>query len=323
MLTDYVRTGTYQQAIIANSVNFSGKVVLDVGTGTGILAFFALQAGASMVYAVDASSAAHIAQKLADANGYAGRIKVLMGKIESIDIPEYVDVIISEPIGFLLVHERMLESYVIARDRFLKPNGVMFPSTGEIVLAPFTDDALYKEQLSKVAFWDNSDFYGVDISSVKDIALAECFSQPIVGQFCPKINILLATSHAIFCLQRTAYFSGYVTPASLISTHRTVQSIDFSAVSTEELKTFEILFSSTIDKTGKKNVVCESQRSQPVVIIARHVTVLVLHYYVRQSMCAHECEFGMVGVIYMCSLHFNNTSISSYLYLFDDISCGF
>jgi histone-arginine methyltransferase CARM1 len=35
-----------------------------------------------------------------------------------------VDVIISEPIGFLLVHERMLETYAVARERFLKVGGV-------------------------------------------------------------------------------------------------------------------------------------------------------------------------------------------------------
>ena len=33
-------------------------------------------------------------------------------------------------IGTLLVNERMLESYVIARDRFLVPNGKMFPAVG-------------------------------------------------------------------------------------------------------------------------------------------------------------------------------------------------
>jgi type I protein arginine methyltransferase len=37
--------------------------------------------------------------------------------VEEADLPEKVDVIISEPIGFLLVHERMLETYVVARQR--------------------------------------------------------------------------------------------------------------------------------------------------------------------------------------------------------------
>jgi hypothetical protein len=48
----------------------------------------------------------------------------------------------------LLVHERMLESYALARERFLKPGGLMFPTTGSIVLGPLTDEVLYNEQLS-------------------------------------------------------------------------------------------------------------------------------------------------------------------------------
>jgi hypothetical protein len=41
--------------------------------------------------------------------------------------------------GFMLVHERMLESYMIARKLFLKPGGNMFPTTGTLFAAPFTD----------------------------------------------------------------------------------------------------------------------------------------------------------------------------------------
>jgi histone-arginine methyltransferase CARM1 len=182
MLADYVRTGTYQRAILANTPDFYGKIVLDVGTGTGILSFFALQAGAAHVYAVDASNSVKIAKTLADANGYGDRITIINGKIEEISLPEQVDVIISEPIGFLLVHERMLESYVVARDRFLKPGGLMMPTTGSIVLCPISDEQCHKEQLDRVAFWEAKDFYGVDLSPVVEQAYLEYFSQPIVGK---------------------------------------------------------------------------------------------------------------------------------------------
>jgi histone-arginine methyltransferase CARM1 len=181
MLADYVRTGTYQHAFMENSIDFKDKTILDVGTGTGILAFFAIQAGAKMVYAVEASESAKIASILATNNGYQDKITVIKGKLEEINLPEKVDIIISEPIGFLLVHERMLETYLIARDRFLKPGGLMFPSTGSIVIAPLSDEVVYKEQISKAEFWLNNNFYGLDLSSVMEYAYSEYLSQVIVG----------------------------------------------------------------------------------------------------------------------------------------------
>lgn len=223
MLADFVRTGTYQKAMFNNSVDFTGKVVLDVGTGTGILAFFALQAGAARVYAVDASDSLLVAEKLAAANGFSDRITLIKGKVEEVTLPEKVDIIVSEPIGFLLVHERMLESYVTARDRFLKPGGLMMPTTGSIILCPFSDDALYREHCQRAAFWDASNFYGVDLSSVSQQAHTEYFSQAIVG---------------------------YVDPNSLLSHQRTVHTIDFSEVDSTDLHDFVVPFSFVVDRTA-------------------------------------------------------------------------
>lgn len=78
---------------------------------------------------------------------------LLNNAVEEMELPERVDIIISEPIGFLLVHERMLETYLVARDKWLKPGGLMLPTVGDIVFAPFTDEALYNEQLAKTGFW--------------------------------------------------------------------------------------------------------------------------------------------------------------------------
>lgn len=123
MLQDYVRTGAYQSAILQNTMDFKDKVVLDVGAGSGILSFFAAQAGARHVYAVEASDMAHMARKLIAGNAtYRDRITVIQGKMEHVQLPEKVDVIVSEPIGVFLLHERMLESYLYARDHWLKPS---------------------------------------------------------------------------------------------------------------------------------------------------------------------------------------------------------
>ncbi|CAF0798860.1 unnamed protein product [Adineta ricciae] len=182
MMQDYIRTSTYQRAILDNSIDFADKVVLDVGAGSGILSFFAAQAGARKVYAVEASSMAQHAKTLVDNNQLSNRIQVIAGKIEEITLPEQVDVIISEPMGYMLYNERMLESYLHAK-KWLKPNGKMYPTTGDLYVTPFTDEALYMEQVGKANFWYQQSFYGVDLTTLRDLALDEYFKQPIVDNF--------------------------------------------------------------------------------------------------------------------------------------------
>ncbi len=106
MLGDTQRTLAYRDAIKKNPELFEGKTVLDVGCGTGILSFFALQAGAKHVYAVDASDIVLKAREIATLNGFGpDRITFIHGKLEDIklggQIPDRVDVIISEWMGFV------------------------------------------------------------------------------------------------------------------------------------------------------------------------------------------------------------------------------
>jgi len=191
MMQDYVRTGTYQKAMVQNFADFRDKVVLDVGAGSGILSFFAMQAGARKVYAVEASTMAEHTKKLVSSSQYAGRIIVIPGKIEEISIPEQVDLIVSEPMGYMLFNERMLETYLHAK-KFLRPNGQMFPTIGDLHVAPFSDELLYMEQFTKANFWYQQSFHGVDLSPLRDAAVEEYFKQPVVDTF--DIRILMAKS---------------------------------------------------------------------------------------------------------------------------------
>ena len=85
---DKTRTGTYKQAIMAHADEcFKDKVVLDVGCGTGILSFFAAQAGAKRVYAVDASDIVSTAASVVESNGMADVIKVVKGTVEDVELP--------------------------------------------------------------------------------------------------------------------------------------------------------------------------------------------------------------------------------------------
>ncbi|XP_066566975.1 histone-arginine methyltransferase CARM1 isoform X2 [Amia ocellicauda] len=191
MLQDFLRTATYHKAILQNEVDFRNKVVLDVGCGSGILSFFAIQAGAKRVYAVEASSVAKYAEILVKSNHLSEKIIVLAGKIEEVSFPENVDIIISEPIGYMLLNERMLESYLHSK-KWLKPKGMMFPTFSDIHLAPFTDEQLYLEHYSRSNFWHQTCFYGINLSGLHNAAVDEYFRQPVVDTF--DMRILMAKS---------------------------------------------------------------------------------------------------------------------------------
>jgi len=125
MICDRVRTGAFRRAI--DSVVRPGDIVLDVGAGTGILSLFAARAGAARVYAVERTTVAVLAQELVAANGFAETVQVIQGDIMDIELPERVDVIVSEWLGGFGIDEGMLAPVIAARDRCLRPGGVMIP----------------------------------------------------------------------------------------------------------------------------------------------------------------------------------------------------
>ncbi|XP_054931511.1 histone-arginine methyltransferase CARMER isoform X4 [Dermacentor andersoni] len=196
MMQDYIRTSTYQRAILNNMEDFKDKVVLDVGAGSGILSFFAVQAGARKVFAVEASSMAKHAECLVYHNKVSDKVVVIPGKIEEITLPELVDVIVSEPMGYMLFNERMLETYLHAK-KWLKPQGKMFPTRGDLHIAPFSDTCLYMEQLNKANFWYQQSFHGVDLSSLREAAVKEYFRQPVVDTFDVRICLAKSLRHTV------------------------------------------------------------------------------------------------------------------------------
>ena len=165
MLSDSVRTSAYRDAILGNPSLFAGKVVLDVGCGTGILSLFAAKAGARRVIGVDMSTMTTTAQAVADRNGFGDVITIVRGKAEEVDLPlapgEKVDIIISEWMGYALLYECMLQSVLVARDRFLAPGGTVLPNKTTIVL----EVADERPGTGPLDFWDQ--VYGFDLSPVR------------------------------------------------------------------------------------------------------------------------------------------------------------
>lgn len=168
MLKDSVRTRTYMQSILNNKHLFQGKVVLDVGCGTGILSMFAAKAGARRVFAVDMSAIAQQAKQIIKDNGFQDVIEVLQGKMEDLELPEKVDIIISEWMGYALHYESMLPTVLGARDKWMNAGGKILPDKFQILIATIEDQD-YKEE--KIEFWNN--VYGFNMQAIKQIALQE------------------------------------------------------------------------------------------------------------------------------------------------------
>ena len=172
MISDNIRTLAYRDAIRENEARISGRRVIDVGSGTGILSLFAAECGAAHVDSIEASSIASIAREIVSANGYGGVIEVHEKLVEDACemIKEKEDILISEWMGYCLLFEGMLESVITARDKLLADGGLMFPCACKMYLYGIEDP---EGREGTIDFWN--DVYNFDMSMMKELAYRECY----------------------------------------------------------------------------------------------------------------------------------------------------
>jgi 2-polyprenyl-3-methyl-5-hydroxy-6-metoxy-1,4-benzoquinol methylase len=145
MLADTARTSALQRAIEA--VVQPGMTVIDVGSGSGILSFFAARAGAAQVYALEATSVIEDSRLLAVANGLADRITFVAGDAGRFVAPNRVDVVLGDWVGMYLFEAwRTYDAFTRVRDVNLKPGGTCLPLKADIYLCPIDDSRLYVER---------------------------------------------------------------------------------------------------------------------------------------------------------------------------------
>jgi len=194
MLKDEVRTKSYRNACYGSKHLFKGKIVLDVGCGTGILCMFAAKSGAKHVYGVDCSDIVDKAKEIIRENGLQDAITIIKGKAEEVVLPvEKVDIIISEWMGYFLFYESMLDTVLYARDKWLAPEGLIFPDKAVLNLVAI-EDSEFKDQ--KINYWDN--VYGFNMSCIKEMAYAEPLVDTvepaqIVTNSCPIMTVDIFT----------------------------------------------------------------------------------------------------------------------------------
>lgn len=168
MVADHYRTDSFAAAI--KEVVQPGDVVLDVGTGTGILSMFAAQAGATKVYAVDVTDIAEVAAELVEVNGFSDTIEVIRGRANELELDQKVDVVISEWLGNAAFGEGMLPAVFESRDRNLREGGKMLPSRVRVLVAPLDEPLLYHAE--GPGFW-RKPIHGLDFSSLQEVELSQ------------------------------------------------------------------------------------------------------------------------------------------------------
>lgn len=162
MMADPVRMRAYAAAIREHC---PGKVVCEVGVGLGPLSLMALQAGATRVYGIEAlPHALELATGVIRANGFGDRFVPVGGMSYDVELPERVDVVISETLDSSGLGENTVAAMSDAARRFLVPGGRLVPSHLGCAIA-LAAPAAFDE---RIRFWRETMFdeYGLDYSAL-------------------------------------------------------------------------------------------------------------------------------------------------------------
>lgn len=170
LLADEARTLAFQKAI-AKSVK-PGDVVVDLGSGSGILSFFACQAGARRVYAIEKQHSADLIALLARQNGFGDRVTVVHEYSMHVELPERADVLITEVLGMFGINEQILGLTVDARRRLLREGAAIIPRHIALFAVPVEAPDAYDRY---VRFWTETR-YGIDFTPVRTFASNDVYA---------------------------------------------------------------------------------------------------------------------------------------------------
>ena len=156
-LSDAARLNAFVRAIAATVR--PGDVVIDLGSGTGILALLACRAGAARVHAIEADGMIEVARAIARDNGCEDRITFHSGHSSEVQLPEPADVLVCDLVGGMGFEAGIFESYGHVR-RWLKPEARVVPRAIEMLAAPIEHAAMYDQ----ASFWRDA-VAGFDMSA--------------------------------------------------------------------------------------------------------------------------------------------------------------
>jgi len=172
-LGDEVKLAAYERALRGVLGDRSGRVVLDLGAGTGILGLLAARAGATLVHAVDSGSIIGPASEVARRSPHAASITHHPVTSTKLELRDQVDVVVCDQIGGFVHEPNILQYYADVRRRLLAPDGVMVPASFRLFLAPARSDPI-RAQLdlwaSHPAGFDFSTFHTLAVNTEHRVA---------------------------------------------------------------------------------------------------------------------------------------------------------
>lgn len=164
LIEDKKRTLAYHRAL--EQTIKPGDVVIDLGTGIGILALMACRLGARHVYAIEETAIAAAAELIVREQGLSDRITVLTGNSRSVTLPEPADLLVTETLGMLGFDEGILGNVIDARSRLLRAGATIIPQRVALMIAPIQDTVAYTAHVD----WWNAPQFGVDFSFLRPFA---------------------------------------------------------------------------------------------------------------------------------------------------------
>ncbi len=176
MLSDQVRVNAYHRGI--QRAVAPGDVVLDLGTGTGLLAFMASRAGAAKVYAVEHSDFIDVAREIGRHNGFTN-IEFVQANSREFTPPEPIDVVLHEQMGDELFNENMLENVLDLRARVLAPAGRILPAKFRLFMEPVS----FRPDMRVRRFHNIELPDGIDLSAMEASVAMAPYDTDRFGQF--------------------------------------------------------------------------------------------------------------------------------------------
>ncbi len=175
MLADRIRVDTYHEGIQRHVRE--GDLVVDLGTGTGILSLFASRKKPRKIYALDHSDFINVAREVARHNSI-DCIEFVPCNSRNFTTDEKVDVIIHEQMGDELLDENMIENLLDLKQRVLKPGGLILPGRFEL----FVEPVQLRDNRSVPFVWEHK-LHGFDFSFLEDSEVARPYI-PYGSQSC-------------------------------------------------------------------------------------------------------------------------------------------